>query len=586
MKGEANGLKPGTVILDRYRVEQLLGEGGLGTVLRAFDNRLKRTVAVKMIKRASSGTREDSEQFHSLEERFAREAEAGARMRVHPNLVTVYDLVVDPGGTQYLILEYLDGGTVASRIARGPLAFDEALTITADVAAGLQAAHAHGIVHRDIKPSNIFLTEDGTAKVGDFSIAQIDDLSRRTQTTTRHPGTPLYMSPEQVQSTGYVRPSSDQYSLGLVLFEMLTGKAYKRLEDYEVGALLAVQPSPVARVVRRTLAGKPGERYPDMSRMLADIHAAGAVTPPIQDAMVTSTEDEDSVTELSTSDSGIPRAARSSKPVRIFSLSRRAVITGLGTMAIGGTVGGALFALRDSLRGTIGTTPTPAANPTPTYPIAVADKGPFTPTAIPTSTNSIEVAQRGTPMSSVTSAPANLPPSTTDQLWYYLSANDGALTLHSVAPSGKQNPPVQIGQNIYAEDVAADGSATIFFDNSSRPSYSIYVGKPDGTDRALVLQTRSLIDDMTIDPHGDRVAFWLRISPLLAVSLRVFSMLPHAMEATSLRWDPNLHTWMLPGKSKRLAPFPGLMMGPIWPFGRHSRSVQRKFKTRYLLPTH
>ena len=178
-------------LLGRYRVEGMLSEGGLGTVVKAFDTRLKRMVAIKTLKRTSYA--EDPELFRALEERFAREAEAGSRMgSSNPNLVTVYDLVVDPERTQYLLLDYVPGGTLADRIKEGPLPLADALRLTTDVARGLRAAHDVGIVHRDIKPANIFLSEDGRAQVGDFGIAQIDDISGRTHATTGHPGTPLW----------------------------------------------------------------------------------------------------------------------------------------------------------------------------------------------------------------------------------------------------------------------------------------------------------------------------------------------------------------------------------------------------------
>ena len=151
------------LLLNRYRREELLGEGGLGTVFKAFDTRLKSMRAIKTLKRTITT---DPEIFRSLEERFTREAEAGSRMGINPNLVAVYDLVADTDGTLYLILEYVPGGTLADRIKQGPLPLAEALRLTADAARGLQAAHDVGIVHRDIKPANIFLAADGRAQVG------------------------------------------------------------------------------------------------------------------------------------------------------------------------------------------------------------------------------------------------------------------------------------------------------------------------------------------------------------------------------------------------------------------------------------
>ncbi len=261
------------LLLGRYRVEGVLGEGGIGNVVRAFDQRLRRTVAIKSLKRSLAAI--EPAQLRAIEDRFSREAIAGSRMGSHPNLVAVYDLVTGPDETLYLILEYVAGGTLAQRIrADGALPLADTLRLTADIARGLQAAHDVGLVHRDIKPANIFIAADGRAQVGDFGIAQIDDLSGRTQTTVGHPGTPLYMSPEQASTTGYLRPVSDQYSLGLVVFEMLTGKAYKRLQEPDAAALLAEHPRPVGAMIERLIAENPADRYPQMTNVL---HATQAI---------------------------------------------------------------------------------------------------------------------------------------------------------------------------------------------------------------------------------------------------------------------------------------------------------------------
>ena len=258
------------LLLNRYRVEGLLGEGGLGTVIKAFDTRLKSMRAIKTLKRTITT---DSEYFRGLEERFTREAEAGSRMGINVNLVAVYDLVADTDGTLYLILEFVPGGTLADRIKQGSLSLADALRFTVDAARGLQAAHDVGIVHRDIKPANIFLAADGRAQVGDFGIAQIDDVSGRTRTTVGHPGTPLYMSPEQANMTAYVQPATDQYSLGLTLYEMIVGKPYRRSSAQEIAANLAVLPGPVRALIERMVAEQPGDRYPSMGAVLTAIEA-------------------------------------------------------------------------------------------------------------------------------------------------------------------------------------------------------------------------------------------------------------------------------------------------------------------------
>ncbi len=162
--------------------------------------------------------------------------------------------------------------------------------MTADAARGLHAAHAVGIVHRDIKPANIFLAADGRAQVGDFGIAQIDDLSERTRTNVGHPGTPLYMSPEQARMTAYLAPTTDQYSLGLVLFTSLTGVAYRRLSAQEAAARLAALPRPVAALIERMTAENPDDRFPAMDGVVAAIQAIDRYLGDDESATAASTE--------------------------------------------------------------------------------------------------------------------------------------------------------------------------------------------------------------------------------------------------------------------------------------------------------
>ena len=276
-----------SLLVDRYRVEGKLGEGGVGTVVKAFDTRLKGMRAIKTLKRAMAA---DPETFAVMEARFTREAEAGSRMGINPNLVAVYDLVADTAGTLYLILEYVAGGTLADRIRQGPFPLADALRVTADAARGLHAAHAVGIVHRDIKPANIFIAADGRAQVGDFGIAQIDDLSERTRTNVGHPGTPLYMSPEQARMTAYLAPTTDQYSLGLVLFTSLTGVAYRRLSAQEAAARLAALPRPVAALIERMTAENPDDRFPAMDGVVAAIQAIDRYLGDDESATAASTE--------------------------------------------------------------------------------------------------------------------------------------------------------------------------------------------------------------------------------------------------------------------------------------------------------
>ncbi|MHB8647122.1 MAG: serine/threonine-protein kinase [Thermomicrobiales bacterium] len=382
------------LLLDRYRVEGRLGEGGFGQVVRAYDTRLHRNVAIKTLRRALATA--DLDHYRALEDRFNREAQAGSRVGDHPNLVTVYDLVMDAERTQYLICQFVPGGTLAERIAHGPLFRPDALRLTADAARGLQAAHDAGIVHRDIKPANIFLAADGRAQVGDFGIAQMDHLSGRTQATIGHPGTPLYMSPEQASTTGYVRPETDQYSLGLVLFEMLTSKAYKRLREGEIEGLLTEYPPAVAALIRQMTAPRPDDRYGSMTETIAAITAierqpASPVaqheqetertvvalsekrrdTPPLADATVRDPLPRRVTPYVSPSPAlpvMLPPVARTTAPRQH---TRRGILAGIGglALAMGGT-GGVILARQHRS----GSGSTASMTAMPAHPTSVTDR--------------------------------------------------------------------------------------------------------------------------------------------------------------------------------------------------------------------
>ncbi|HXA54896.1 MAG TPA: protein kinase, partial [Solirubrobacteraceae bacterium] len=217
----------GTALSGRYRLDEQIGKGGMSTVYRAFDTVLERPVAIKLMHREIAS---DSDQL----ERFRREARAVAQLS-HPHIVTVIDAgeEVDggpadggparPGATPYIVFEYVDGETLKELIRRrGPLEITEAIAYAIEIARALGAAHEHHIVHRDVKPQNVLLTEEGTAKITDFGIART--LTEQGLTLDgRVLGTTDYVSPEQ--ALGHkVTGQSDVYSLGVVLYEMLTGE--------------------------------------------------------------------------------------------------------------------------------------------------------------------------------------------------------------------------------------------------------------------------------------------------------------------------------------------------------------------------
>jgi serine/threonine protein kinase/TolB-like protein len=214
---------PAGTKLGPYTLEALLGAGGMGEVYRARDTRLERTVAVKVIPRSLSSD-------PMRRQRFEREARAIALLQ-HPNICTLYD-VGSQDGTDYLVMEYLEGQTLAARLLKGRLDIDLTLRYAAEVADALEVSHRRGIVHRDIKPGNIFITMRGETKVLDFGLAKLgqrqSEADAATEMTLSTPGVPMgtqaYMSPEQARGEA-VDARTDLFSLGTVLYEMATGKA-------------------------------------------------------------------------------------------------------------------------------------------------------------------------------------------------------------------------------------------------------------------------------------------------------------------------------------------------------------------------
>jgi serine/threonine-protein kinase len=267
----------GTVLSGRYRLESKLGSGGMSTVYLARDETLQRWVAVKVMHR------EMSDQPDQIE-RFRREARAVAQLS-HPNVVAVIDAGED-GGYPYIVFEYVEGETLKQRIDRlGRLPIVEAAAYGIEVGRGLAAAHAHRLVHRDVKPQNVLIDPEGRAKVTDFGIARSLESDGLTK-TGRVLGTTDYVAPEQAMGQE-VDARCDVYSLGVLLYEMLTGKvpfyadtlvgvAMKHVnEDMpDVQKRRPEVSSALAAVVERATAKEPRRRYPEMTALLADLEGA------------------------------------------------------------------------------------------------------------------------------------------------------------------------------------------------------------------------------------------------------------------------------------------------------------------------
>ncbi len=275
--GGPAGALTGTVLSGRYRLESKLGSGGMSTVYLARDETLERWVAAKVLHR------EISDQPDQIE-RFRREARAVAQVS-HPNVVAVIDAGED-SGRPYIVFEYVEGETLKQRIERlGRLPLDEVAAYGIEVGRGLGAAHARRLVHRDVKPQNVLIDPEGRAKVTDFGIARSLEADGLTA-TGRVLGTTDYVSPEQAMGQG-VDARSDIYSLGILLYEMLTGDVPFKADNLVGVAMKHVNErmpnvqkrrpevsSALAAVIEKSTEKKPEKRYRDMNAMLDDLESA------------------------------------------------------------------------------------------------------------------------------------------------------------------------------------------------------------------------------------------------------------------------------------------------------------------------
>jgi non-specific serine/threonine protein kinase len=274
------GLSATTLITDvmigrtisHYRIVGKLGKGGMGVVYKAKDTRLDREVALKFL---ADGIAQDQQGL----ERFRREAKAASALN-HPNICTIYD-IGEESGKAFIVMEYLDGAALKDLMSGHPMELDRLLEISCEIADALAEAHVKNIIHRDIKPANIFMSESGRTKVLDFGLAKIvvpakEESEFRTLTVTQPGiamGTLPYMSPEQLHGR-QVDHRTDIYSLGVVLYEMATGRgpfvgsttaelisSILRDTPKPITGFRAELPTGLQRIIERCLAKEPAERY-------------------------------------------------------------------------------------------------------------------------------------------------------------------------------------------------------------------------------------------------------------------------------------------------------------------------------------
>ena len=266
-------LRPGTELINKYKIEDVVGRGGMGIVYKAEDTKLKRHVALKFLP-------PELTQDEEARERFVLEARSAAALS-HPNICTIHE-INEEEGRSFISMEYVKGQSLKERINQGPLKTEEALKIAIQVAEGLEEAHKKGIVHRDIKSANIMITEKGQAKVMDFGLAKVKGGTLLTREGTTL-GTVAYMSPEQARGEE-VDQRTDIWSLGVVMYEMLSGD-FPFKGDREASILYSVvheEPKPIKeiksdlppeiqQIIGRALKKKPESRYASAEEMLKDL---------------------------------------------------------------------------------------------------------------------------------------------------------------------------------------------------------------------------------------------------------------------------------------------------------------------------
>jgi serine/threonine protein kinase len=477
--------------LGPYQVLEKIGRGGMAEVYKGFHPALNRYVAIKIVGQFL-------EADPSFAQRFQREAQAIASLR-HPNIVQIFDFGVQSLGspadtTPYLVMEYIHGRDLRAEMnqrhaAGKPFTHDEILHLLSQVADALDYAHQHGVVHRDVKPGNILITDDGRAILTDFGLAMLSN--RASQLTSGHSfGTPEYIAPEQAIDSRAASPQSDIYSLGVILYEMVSGCLPFQDESPLSLALKHInqQPTPlrtyvpnlpgaVEKVILRALAKEPADRFPSARAMLDALEKAWLVP---AGAASQSSPGENQAAGPTTSAS-LPGRVRASLPLAFG--GRALVVVGLAALLVSGMVGLFTFSRADGrivmALATATSTPTATALPTATpSPAATA-------TALPTHT----ATHTPTPQPSSTSTPT---PTATPTV----APSDTPTTTPSRTVTDTPIPPAAPTASPGREDLYN----RILFKTDRAGAVEVYSMKPDGSDQQPVLDGQIYNELASLEP--------------------------------------------------------------------------------------
>ncbi len=498
-----------------YRIEREIGRGGMAIVYLAYHQWLDRPVALKVL-------RSEFQQDQELVARFLVEARSAARLE-HPNIVAVYDAgVVD--GVHYLAMEYVEGETLADVLARinGPLPIDFAISVTTQVASALDYAHRRGVVHRDVKPSNILVQENGKVLLTDFGIAHAVGL-RSPEQKAAVLGTPEYMSPEQAMGRA-VDGRSDVYSLGIVVFHMLTGRppfygdnhrdilyahVHQPLPDPRT--MNANLPVDIVRVLDRATAKDPDDRYP----------TAGAFAQAFRRVLLAPQAE--------------PLVVNQSAPLWLYVLL--GVLLGLAALSLTGWL-----LLRSSAFGFPPTTQSPipgmpssdeasSQEETPQQPIALLPTETPTATTTPTATLTPSPTATSTPTPTLTPTPA-YPPRIA-----YVSDRTGTPQIYIIQSDGANDTQLTFeGWNEHPF-WSPDGSS-IYFISDRGQGPALWSMQADGSDQQEVLFVPGSTG-YALSPNGEHVAY-LQPGPAgiqLFLDGLLWSQFPG--QRLSLQWAPD-----------------------------------------------